>query len=249
MKMNETREKADLRLNRAVEERLLSLLKETFRENLSSVLVYGSYASGSFTRGVSDINVLIVLDRSDPGRMEDLGRRGSSWIRRNNVTPLILTRSEFLSSADVFPMEYLDIQAHHILLHGEDATRSLTLLKTYLRHQLEDRLRGMVASLRKLLVLSAGRERLVARYLKEWMGPYGALFRGLLRLKGVSTVPYRNEALLRMVNEEFNLDTAPFSAMIELKKGARTGARKLAHALLASLESLIVVIDGMNVKA
>jgi predicted nucleotidyltransferase len=236
------------KLRKEVEGPCVKTLEESFGGNLRSVIAYGSYAGGHFVPGISDVNLLVILDASNPGQLEAFGRRGKRLVRRLNITPLILTKAEFLSSADVFPIEYTDIQARHKVLLGEDLTASLALRKNNLRHQLEDRLRGAVISLRKLITASGGNERLLGRHLRTWIGPLNALFRGLLSLRSLSAktdaaVPADARELLHKVKEVFALDTGPFVELIGHRKGVTAGARRLSHAVLAALEELISAVD------
>jgi predicted nucleotidyltransferase len=146
--------KKESAIKEAVEQSFIQLLKDNFGENLLSVILYGSYVSGDFVHGVSDVNVLVIIDRANSDQFRDLGKRAHKLMRKYKITPLILTRTDFNSSADVFPMEYADIRDRNRVLFGEDETKSLALEKKNLRHQLEERLRGSVASLRQLIIAS-----------------------------------------------------------------------------------------------
>jgi predicted nucleotidyltransferase len=240
------------KLRKEVEGPFVHMLEESFGGNLRSVIAYGSYAGGSFVPGISDVNLLIILDASSPDQIEAFGKMGKRLLRRLNVTPLILTRAEFLSSADVFPIEYADILARRRVLMGEDTPASLALRKDNLRHQLEDRMRGAVISLRKLITASAGNERLLGKLLDTWAGPMTALFRGLLSLGTFSEKPDTEAAgdprvVLDKVGENLGIDTAPFIQLLERRKGVTPGARRLAGAVLAALEKVISVVDRYRV--
>jgi hypothetical protein len=169
-------------------------------------------------------------------------------MRKNKITPLILTRNEFINSADVFPMEYSDIKARNRVIYGEDETKSLSLKNTNLRHQLEDRLRGNVSSLRQLLVASPKSKRIFESNLKILFGSLTALFRGLLRLKGVTNIPLRGDEALQKIKEEFSINITPFLDLIRLRSGEKVAARKLAREVLGSLAELIRIVDQMDLK-
>jgi predicted nucleotidyltransferase len=248
MSGTERTKKRETRLRKEVEGACVKTLQESFGDNLRSVIAYGSYAGGHFVPGTSDVNLLVVLEASNPGQVESFGRKGKSLIRRLNITPLILTKAEFLSSADVFPIEYADIQARHKVLMGEDLTASLALHTYNLRHQLEDRFRGAAISLRKLIVASRGSNRLLGRHLKTWVGPLNALFRGLLRLRSITeepevAVPNDAKAVLEMVKHTFPVDTGPLIELIVYRKVGSADARRLSHTVLSALEELISVVD------
>jgi predicted nucleotidyltransferase len=228
------------------EESLLQLLKSCFGENLLSVMLYGSYISGHFVKKVSDINILIILEKSNPDQIECVGRSARRIIKRHRITPLILTRDEFNSSADVFPMEYFDIKDNNRVIYGVDETASLSLQMKNLRHQVEDRLRGEVASLRQLIIASKGRTRVLRHLLKLWAGSLYTVFRGLLRLKPTESVPASISDVLKHMNKAFSIDTTPFSEVNRLRSGAKIDPKPLTGDLLGRLEELIRIVDKMK---
>lgn len=235
-------------LREAVERSYLTQLKETFGSNLLSVILYGSYVSGDFVPGVSDVNLLVILEQSDSERIGLLGKRASRMMRKHNITPLILTKSEFVNSADVFPMEYADIRERNRVLSGSDETASLTLEKGNLRHQIEERLRGSVASLRQVLIASQGRKNVLAANLKILYGTLKALCRGLLSLKGLKDIPTEGAAIIDEVSRIFEIDADPLKKLLKLRMGAKMDVWALAAQTLDTLEKLIIIVDRMEIK-
>lgn len=233
-------------IHTVVENTFLEMLKAVFGENLVMVSIYGSYVRGNFVGGVSDVNILILLEKPDAGQLETFGRDGYRLMRKYKITPLILSKTEFVNSADVFPMEYLDMMDRNKILFGKDITAKLTLSLKNLRHQVEDRLRGAVASLRQAVVASRGKERILRKWLKNWYGSMGALFRGVLRLKGVKKIPVDAEEAVRMIQKELKIDIDPFLRLIALRRGEKLHTGELLGDLLSSLRNLIAAVDTMN---
>jgi len=159
-----------------------------------------------------------------------------------------MTRAEFINSADVFPMEYLDIREKNNVLLGTDETESLSIKKNNLRHELEERLRGNVNSLRQMIAASRGRGRILGVALKGLFGSLKALFKGLLRLKGIPDIPRESVELVKKVQDEFGIQGEAFMQLLQLRKGGKTNPAKLAAGVLTSLEELIHIVDKMNVK-
>lgn len=224
----------------------LDRVKSSFKENLLSVLLYGSAASGDFIPRVSDVNVLIILKETDKEQIERFGSENFRLINRYRITPLILTRMEFQNSADVFPMEYFDIQERNSVLFGEDETKMLKLERKNLRHQLEERLRGCVNSLRQMLIASRGRKRYLRYNLNILFGSFKSLFRGLLRLRGLSSIPHQWEEIVKLLHENFKVDANPFMEILKLRSGEKINPVKLSGELLNSLEELIGIVDKME---
>jgi predicted nucleotidyltransferase len=230
----------------AIEQTYTDQLRQVFGDNLLSVMLYGSYVSGSYVRGVSDINILVILEASDPAQLDVLGTKTHRLMRRHRITPLIMTRAQFRNSADVFPMEYADISERNRVLFGEDETGSLNLEKGNLRHQLEERLRGVMSSLRQIIIASRGRKRILGNNLKMLVGSLNALFRGLLRLKGIEDIPNEVDGIVEEMSRIFGMPASPFQKLLRLRRGERSEVNTLAREMLTALEELIGIVDGME---
>ncbi len=227
-----------------LESKLVPAAEEVFSGDLFSVVLYGSAARGTYRRGISDVNVLIVLEKSSPDRIFLFGKKAKRLIRRHRITPLIMSREEFAGSADVFPMEYGDIRDAHRLLRGTEIDFPVPT-RTNLRHQIEERLRGAVNDLRQMLIAAGGRERPLGFYLKSWSGAPNALFRGLARLKKPESPPADPEELLALTAREYGVDTSAFTELNSFRTGKKKPASGLAEALLASLKALAAAVDAM----
>ena len=226
----------------------LDLIKTAFKDNLCSVIIYGSYVSGNFVEGVSDVNILILLEKPLLEQIEHFGASANKAIKSYRITPLIMTKAEFVNSADVFPMEYSDIKDRNKVIFGDDEARNLTLTKKNLRHQLEDRLRGNVASLRQIIIASHGKDKLLSNNLKNFFGSLNALLKGMLQLKGIKIESSSIEQTIEKVGDVFQLDTKPFLDFIRFRKGGKDKPKTLARNMAVSLEKLVTIVDKMDLK-
>jgi predicted nucleotidyltransferase len=229
---------------------VLNLLKRIYADQLGSVIVYGSFVKESFTPGSSDVNLLIVLSKSEENRIRSIGREGYSLFKRYNITPLILSETEFKNSADVFPMEYLDLQENHEVLYGRDVTGDLVIGKENLRHEVEHQLRGSLVSLRQLAI-AADRKRpfwkgAVRRELQRWYGSLAAILRGVLRLKADATAPQDHRELVSEVNRALGLEAGPIIALLDCRTGDCPEVTDLIDSLLERLARLVEIVDQME---
>ena len=228
----------------------LDLLRDTYADQLESAIVYGSFVKESFTPGSSDVNVLIVLSQSEERRIRSIGRGGYSLFKRYNITPLILTETEFKNSADVFPMEYLDLQENHEVLHGRDVTKDLVIGKENLRHEVEHQLRGSLVSLRQLAI-AAGRKRpfwkgAVRRELQRWYGSLAAILRGVLRLKAGAVAHQNHRELVSELNRALGLEAGPIIALLDCRTGDCPEVTDLIDSLLERIARLVEIVDQME---
>ena len=238
----------------AVETEFVALARSVFGDKLVSLTLYGSYLKETFTPGVSDVNVLVIVGENSEAALRALGARGNRLMRRNRITPLVLSRREFVTSADVFPMEYLDIVETHQVLMGPDVTSELEIDRANLRHQIEHQLRGNLVSLRQLAV-ATGRPRLfkkvlLRRELQQWYGRLAAILRGLLRFNGATEVPSAPEALVEEINRAFGFESGPIVQLLACRDSRRKNECRnsldLIDALLARLTTLVEIVDGLS---
>lgn len=233
----------DKQIDRLITDEFLPLVRDVFGERLVSVILYGSAADGSYRPGVSDVNILILLDEPQPALLEQLARRGRRKMKKYRITPMVISEQEYRNGADVFPMEYLDIRDRHLTLYGEDLTEALTFDDAHLRHQLEGQLRGALFSLRQLILSARGRRRLLARELPRWYGGLQALFKGLHTLVAPGEPPRRGEEALSILAGELSFDPEPFRQLIALRRGDKVEPVALSRRLLLELANLVHGVD------
>ena len=234
----------------AVEHDFVDLARTLFGESLVSVTIYGSYLRDSFVPGVSDVNILVIVSEQKPEALRRLGSQGRSLMRRHRITPLVLSRRECETSADVFPMEYMDIVETHKVVSGPDVTEGLDLTRANLRHEIEHQLRGSLVSLRQLAV-AAGRRRpfrkaMLRRELEQWYGSLSAILRGLLRLKGVTPIPQTPADLISAMNASLGLEPGPILQLLRTRKRDSVDSIDLIDALLERLTRLVEIVDSMQ---
>lgn len=228
------------------EKELTAALQAAFGERLLSVMLYGSYVAGNYVSKFSDINVLVVLKEVLPEDLEKLGRDSYRFIKKHKITPLILSRSEFEESSDVFPMEYMDIRSRGTVIFGSDETEPLALTSKNLRHQLEHLLRGNIFALRQLLTASRGKKRLLKNNVKNWYGSMNAIFRGLIRLKGRDPSETDVQVNIRLVRELYTVDTKPLKDLVAFRAGEKLEPAELVRGLASCLEELTRAVDSLT---
>ena len=229
-----------------VENSFLPLVKEVFSDKLVSVILYGSAVKGRFSDKISDVNVLILIAKESPDEVISLGKKSARLIWKNRISPLVLTVPEFINSADVFPMEYLDIRHSRKVIFGGDVTEELEITQDNLRHQVEAQLRGSITSLRGALLHGRGRTANSKRFLRAWFGSQNALFRGLLRLKGETEIPSDPEEIAAKLGEVFSVSTDALLDLARFRNGEKLDPNTMAKGLLFLLTNLARSVDGMD---
>ena len=98
----------------------VSRMKQAAGQNLQSIILYGSAATGEYQTDFSNLNLLCVLRESSFSKLSAIAPVVDWWHRQKNPAPLVMTQEELERSADVFSIELLDMQHHHRMLFGEE---------------------------------------------------------------------------------------------------------------------------------
>ncbi len=227
-------------------EQLVARLQECLPEGLRSVVLYGSAAAGDFVPGVSNYNVLVVVDRLGVAELKALSKTVAQWTRAGNRPPLLFTPGELKALADVFPLELLDIRQSHRVLWGEDPLAEIAVSHDYLRLQLERELKGKLLALREEYLLRANEPRQLAEMLTASLAGFLVLFRAVLRLFR-EDVPAAKLDALRMLAEHIPFDPQPLLTIHELKHRQRkvrdVSPQALFESYLKTIEEVVKAVD------
>jgi predicted nucleotidyltransferase len=230
-------------------------LKEVFASDLLAIVLYGSAAAGSYFDGVSDINILVILQKSSAAQLSLLGKTVKTILRKYRISPFIMTREEFTTAADVFPLEYCDILETNEVVYGSEEIIKISVNKENLRLQLEEKLRGAVGDIRVVLIQAGGNEKPLEKFILGLASFSGVLFRGLLRLKGKSVTGLDAEATIALVEKEYGVSLESFSALNRLRQSKKTRPltptvkpTAFAEKLLEALGVLVQKVDAMEGK-
>ena len=138
---------------------LVERLHEAARDNLESVMLYGSAARGDFHEAHSDLNVLCVLRSLRAPELERVAAAAKWWVgAQHQPAPLFFSAEELRRSADVFAIELLDMQQSHRVLYGTDVVAGISVPMNLHRLQVEHELRTLLLRLRQHLIREPGNQ-------------------------------------------------------------------------------------------
>jgi hypothetical protein len=204
-------------------ERFASDVAGAAGENLSSLVLYGSAASGSRSAR-SDVNLLLVLEDASAAALHPLGPVFRDWVRRGQPPPLVFSAAGWRNAADVFPIEIEDIRHQHRVLRGSDPVEDLATTRADLRHALEREARSLIIQLRASYAGATSDGRALSAVVSDSLSTVLVLFRAALRL--TDTAPPTDAAeLVAAVAEHAGFDRGAFAWPIEQR--AATKPKKL----------------------
>lgn len=237
-------------INSKVLKRLVETLIAAHGDNLASITLYGSTAVEETTDDRAHHNVLVVLRRIG---LEDLRQSVEPirvWTKASQPMPVYFSLDELQRAADVFPIEFLQMQKARRVLHGSDPLELVETSDANLRHQLEYELRTKFLQLRRLYFPAAQSAEKMSALMVESLPSFAALFRAVLMLRGREVPVAKRDAIHALANV-LSLDVAPFDRILELSSSSRaklseTEANQIFDAYLVQLERVIDAVDQIS---
>ncbi|MBW2423617.1 MAG: hypothetical protein JRG86_05175 [Deltaproteobacteria bacterium] len=228
--------------------RYVDELREIHRGSLVAVAVTGEAASSTYRAGQTPLQSVVVLEEVTPVALRASRPALRRWARRRIPTPLFLDPAYLASALDSFPLEFLEIAEHHVLLHGDASLfESIQIDPAHLRLEVEEQLRGKMLHLWEAYLEHGGRRRDLERLLQDPLPGFAVALRGLIRLRegnGKAGERLRREGveLIDAVASELALELPTFRRL----EAARTAGSGLASAELESLfESFLSELRGI----
>ena len=154
-------------------------LGRVFGSGLHAVAAYGLNVPVQPPRVVHSIALVERLVFSDLARCAPLV---VGWRRRSLAVPLILEREEFLRTLDIFPLEYGDIIADHVLVSGTDLFATARVARADVRRACELAAKSHLVHLREGYLEAAGDANATARLIAASAASFRALLSNIARL-------------------------------------------------------------------
>lgn len=220
----------------SVLERAVASLKTELGGNLYSCCLYGSAVRGNAIEGVSDLNLLIVLNESDSSAHQAIAR---SLAELPQIDPFVLAKRGFERSVKAFATKFASIRRHHRVLHGADPLAGFKVDAPVERFLCEQAVRN----LRLRLVYSfitRSRHKNYDRFVVRHMTAMFVQFSEALRLQGVA-VPAEFEARIPIWEREFKIEGQVLRDLLALKRAPR---RFTDAEAVAWHERLFPVVDA-----
>jgi hypothetical protein len=158
---------------------LAAELGRVFAARLQSVAAYGLDAPAAAPRL---LHTLALVDRLAFGDLAACAPLAAGWRRRSLAVPLILERDEFLRTLDVFPLEYGDIIANHVLVSGADHFVAARISPVVVRRACELSAKSHLIHLREAFMETGADQQAIGRLIAASAPAFRALLRNIARL-------------------------------------------------------------------
>jgi hypothetical protein len=224
---------------------LVAQLTHVHGDALQAVVLYGSAASGEDIAGRSDLNVLAIVHTMSLASLRALGQTMRAWQEAGHPPVLELTTAEWVSSADVFPMEYADILERHRVLAGSLPLEGVTVSLSDLRLQVEQEAMGKLLRLRRGVMLAGTDIDRQQELLRASLSTLLVIFRGVMRLQG--DVPPRDGAqVIAAVSARCGFPAEPFERVLAYKRGSAMPSGDTERVLEGYVEGMTALVAYLN---
>lgn len=151
-------------------------LRRVFGPGLRSVCAYGGHEA------TGDTHSIALVDHLSFDELAACLPLARGWEARGLAVPLILEVDEFTRTLDVFPLEYGDIIAHHVVIHGPDPFLTLSVSDDDRRRGCEQQAKSHLIHLRESYLETRGDPRAVSRLIAASAPGFGRLLHNIVAL-------------------------------------------------------------------
>jgi nucleotidyltransferase-like protein len=224
----------------------VSRMRDSAGDNLESVILYGSAASGRYHADFSDLNLLCVLRDTSYRALNALAPVAKWWSAQKQPLPLLMSRAELEATTDVFTIELMDMQQHRRVLFGEDVVAGLDIPQRLHRMQVEYELREKLILLRQRALLAGGKDRQLWELLVHSVPSFATLLRHALIALG-QYAPEDKRAAVSSLSELVPFDPRAVHQVLDVRERKldpkKVDVHKLFDAYLTAIERVTAAID------
>lgn len=192
---------------------VVAALRDKLGTNLYSCCLYGSAVRGNWIEGVSDLNLLIVLNESTPAAHERIAE-----VLRNHpkVDPFILGRPGFERSLRAFSAKFSIIRQQFKVVHGADPFADFAVDPALERFLAEQAMRNLRLRLVHAFVTRT-QQKPYGRFLAAHITALFVQLSQAIRLNG-GAVPKDFEGRIPIFEAQFKIDGEALRDLLVLKR-------------------------------
>lgn len=198
-------------------------MNEALGDTLLSIVLFGDLVkTGQLDLRSPDANIMVVLSDVNVEVLDCIASCISMTARDLRLSPMVLSEQDLRSSTDVFPIKFMDMQEHHVLLQGTDLLAELSIARDHVRLRCEQEIKNLMLRLRQLYLRRSDYPEAIETTLSAATSPLVSNLQVLIELKtGVKSMGEREvlaeikglgldmqvlERLLALKHDELKLD-------------------------------------------
>ena len=198
--------------------RYVAQINEDWSTDLGGLLLFGSAARGDFIAGRSNLNMLLLVRCLSVDLLQRAGLLHKEWGKHQIVAPLLMTEDDLGRSGRLFPLEFLQMTQHHVVLAGHDPFVEFHLDRDQLAWQCEQELVANLLRLRQRFIEGAGRTEAIQALLILSITAVLPCIRGLLHIMEQPSKG-KDIEILEDLPGTFQFDSTIFLEILHIKRG------------------------------
>ena len=173
------------------------------------------------------------------------------WTRLGYHVPVYFTVDELQTAADVFPIEFHNMERARKVLYGADVLAGLNISDEFLRHQTEYELRSKLIRLRRAYIPASASVEGLTELMAESLSSFASLFRAVLLLSGAEP-PVTKHQIVALTVQRLGLDGKPFEKIFNIRENnfaqklTEVSANELFGEYMEQIEAVIATVDKMR---
>ena len=215
-----------------------SCLEDDLGDSLVSVVLYGGLVKNEIIKETDRVKIMIVVKSVKLSSLNKVGDALSSTKRAKQIQLLTLTPADLSSSADVFPIKFLDMQQDYEILHGEDLVKDLEVGRDHLRIRCEQEIKNLMLKLRSMYLRSRKDSKVLQKVLLKAYYSFLQSGDALAELKTGKVYRKENEVLDGI--ESIGLDSALMKKIQALRISESAPEQETLHDLYERFMEMIV---------
>jgi predicted nucleotidyltransferase len=231
--------------------KLTAQFRTTFGEELKCVAVFGSVSRGESIPGVSDLNVLVLLESMALPALGRIAPLLHDWIRQGNTPPHLYSWDEWQGMPDTFAIEIADMVDARDVLWGDDPIGAESVSYRNLRAQTEREIRDLLLQLRLRLMVNATRPAEIGSLLMSGFPSVAAYMRSALRLAGLKP-GLETRPVIDRVGKLISRDPSPLVRCFDARRMRRPFAVALNDPTVDEyfqfVQSILKYVDELPTK-
>ena len=194
----------------------------------------------------NDNNFLVVLTSLNQADLKKISTYQNKWANKYKASPLFLTKQDINTSADIFPIEFLDMQNSYNLIWGEDVLKDLQIPQEHLRTQCEYSLKGKIIILRQGYYNNPNQ---INWLLQNSWNAFLTVFKNILRLSQ-NTLPINTEETIQSLCKLYQGNHSIYLQVAQHASGQnklnKPQGQEAFSQYLAELEKLATFVDQLK---
>lgn len=226
--------------------RYIEQIRQQWSADLDGLVLFGSAARGDFITGRSNLNILLVVRNLTVDLLRRAGQLHRQWGPQNIIAPLVMTEDDLKRSCHLFPLEYLQMTQHHLVLAGRNPFGDTPVDPARLGWQCEHELMANLLRVRQRFIEGEGRIEAIQALLILSITAVLPCLRGLLFCLGQSSQE-KDGVLLETLPTTIQFDPNTFLDILNMKRGLSSpGSLEWPKAYARYLQSLELFLERVR---